>query len=245
MGKKHLPSWLTLSQPSPGLNRLESPEHQPVTSLCTWACGTLVGTELEAAQESGLLLVEDGLTAVGLTVDEGMVLKEHAAFPEPVVKVGYRVPLLVLQPHQVAGSNIATPILEPAEQESVPDDDAAELPDGDDGELVMVEKLEGAFTVEVDFWVEGGTVEGTLELDGDTEPPIDGGREMPVTDTEVGWSGCIEAEESGGRVTSGGKAQLPDEDVDVVIVELDDDDDDGEEEELDGDRKLEDPDLDD
>lgn len=157
-------------------------------SFCTWSCGTLVGTELEAAHESELL-VADAETAVGLTVDEGMVLNAQAAFPLPVLRVGYRVPLLVLQPHQVAGSKVATPRLEPAEQESLAaDEDDGELDELDDGELavVMVERVDGAPVVVVVALEDGGLVEDARELDEGAEAPVDGGREMPVTDTEVG-----------------------------------------------------------
>ena len=117
--------------------------------------------------------------------------------PEPEVKVGYKVPLLVLQPHQVAGSNVARPRLDPAEQDRAFDDDAGlpdddegpdeALPDGERGVVVIVDKVEGVPAVEVvESCDEGGIVEDAKEFDAGAEAPVSGGKEIPVTVTEVG-----------------------------------------------------------
>ena len=147
---------------------------------------------------------------------------------------------MVLQPHQVAGSKVATPIFEPAEQERGADvADGWTQPGGFwstalfgqitfelDTELlaeeafVVLEKVEGTLVVEVEFCDKGGMVEEAWELEAGTEAPGSGGNESPETMTEVGWSGWGgPVKESGGRVISGGKPQLP---VDEEVVEFDD-----------------------
>lgn len=86
--------------------------------------------------------------------------------------------------------------------------------------FVVVEKVEGILAVEVESCAEGGMVEEACELETGTEAPVSGGNERPETLTEVGWSGCEgPVKESGGRVISGGRSQLP---VDEEVVETDD-----------------------
>lgn len=52
---------------------------------------------------------------VGFTVVLGRVLYAHAAFPIPVVNVGYKFVVGPwLHPHHVAGTKVANPIFDPA-----------------------------------------------------------------------------------------------------------------------------------